>query len=580
MGHILPELNTPLPYYCLALMFGLTFIVSIIRFVKVSHFRSGWDLTKFFCGLVLLHNFVRALTFGIVCFFENYDADLKGGASYEFLFTMLMIPDSVFLSTYGMLLLQYFRAIKMAHGHLGNTTYTLLGAPKPVSAFPWAPIVSTCLNVSLYTSQGILFYLFYIEVLQDRIPMLAISSVNIALVAFALFYIVYLVYSYSGYPYRSAASREKVKTLSWVMSVWTAGRAVRGILGLWYANNLNDFSGSDDALHGTAAIFIMVAIAMFLISEILPSLMVLDWSFVGLLLFSEEEAMGGESVSRHTQNITAGGTSWVMKPSDIQTFEEIGSREKGIGVVYRGDYKGKEVAVKVFKLQKLSKYVAEEVSSELDAVCTLRHQNILPTLGACLELPAVMLVMPSLPNRSLFHFLHSEQAAFILDSAFKIRVAREVAQALVFLHSQDPPHVHSHLTSHNIMIGMDNTVLVADVGLDRLKKYAGVVCGYSNKNAWTAPELLKEYSATTAGAAPSADVYSFGIILWELYTNTIPFQGMSVPEIRKCVVDGEYRPSIPPSTPSKYAELIRACWRTQPETRPNFAEIGARLEAL
>jgi len=77
-----------------------------------------------------------------------------------------------------------------------------------------------------------------------------------------------------------------------------------------------------------------------------------------------------------------------------------------------------------------------------------------------------------------------------------------------------------------------------------------------------------------------ADVFSFAIILWEVYTRNIPYNGMAPVQVVALVVNRKERPRIPPSCPQIMAQLMEQCWRHDFKQRPSFAEIVERLKLL
>jgi serine/threonine protein kinase len=90
-----------------------------------------------------------------------------------------------------------------------------------------------------------------------------------------------------------------------------------------------------------------------------------------------------------------------------------------------------------------------------------------------------------------------------------------------------------------------------------------------------APEIL----ANQPYAEP-ADVFSFGIILWELLTAECPYDGMSAIQCALAVLNRDYRPEIPDWCPPQYAALIRACIDKNTAARPTFAQIIVALDAM
>jgi serine/threonine protein kinase len=118
---------------------------------------------------------------------------------------------------------------------------------------------------------------------------------------------------------------------------------------------------------------------------------------------------------------------------------------------------------------------------------------------------------------------------------------------------------------------------------------------YKNTNSWSPPEVLqndKPFNDNTNNNnmsmqsdkvgfdQRSIDVYSFGIILWEIETEQVPFEGMNELEVKNIVIDQSLRPQIPRTCDSNLAYLIRSCWQKRPEKRVNFEYIFNFLEKV
>jgi serine/threonine protein kinase len=90
-----------------------------------------------------------------------------------------------------------------------------------------------------------------------------------------------------------------------------------------------------------------------------------------------------------------------------------------------------------------------------------------------------------------------------------------------------------------------------------------------------APEVMSggEYSE-------KADVYSFGIIMWELVSRQMPFAGLNTGQISVAVLQKGYRPPIPDKCPSHYSALMQACWHQAPESRPPFSFVVDQLNGM
>ena len=187
--------------------------------------------------------------------------------------------------------------------------------------------------------------------------------------------------------------------------------------------------------------------------------------------------------------------------------------------------------------------------------------------------------------------VHSPEAARIaallsfaapLPLRFVFRSLAGAAEGVAFLHSRGV--VHNDLKSANILLDARLEPLVADFGLAKIahstltQTAGGGGKGPLGSMAWMAPE---QFSAKSAGygRAP-ADVYSLGMVAFELATRTVPWAGLGVPEIVHAVTVERARPLLPADVDAHLAAIIRDCTRDAPEERPSAAEVGVRARAL
>ena len=139
---------------------------------------------------------------------------------------------------------------------------------------------------------------------------------------------------------------------------------------------------------------------------------------------------------------------------------------------------------------------------------------------------------------SLFDLLH--QRKLVLDDSRITKIAKQIAIALLYLHSRQL--FHCDLKSQNVLINDDWTVKLCDFGLSRYQsKFDADNHGKIGTPHWMAPEILRGEKYT-----PAADVYSFGVILWEMLTLDIPFKGTSIPHITGMVGYHRETLKVPP----------------------------------
>ena len=149
------------------------------------------------------------------------------------------------------------------------------------------------------------------------------------------------------------------------------------------------------------------------------------------------------------------------------------------------------------------------------------------------------------------------------------------------LHQFNPPICHGHLTSHNVFLeqvapSKRFKVRVADLELAPLYKFANTFGEYRNASVWSAPECLKNMRKITE-PTPEMDVYSFSMLMWELFHETVPFDG-DLQVCQKYVVNEDSRPMIETEKiDGEITKIIRLCWQAIPDNRPKFSQVCKML---
>lgn len=148
------------------------------------------------------------------------------------------------------------------------------------------------------------------------------------------------------------------------------------------------------------------------------------------------------------------------------------------------------------------------------------------------------------------------------------------------LHHTYKPPAHSHLSSKNILMNpSDFQIYIADYGLKSLKKFCKLFLRYQSHNAWSCPEIWSDQQADFFDSA-SVDIYSFGMLLWELETGSIPFEGLDEKTTKAMLLEQRLRPQIPETTDKNLTLLIRRCWQDNSEKRPDFKKISVSLDKV
>ncbi|KAL9441043.1 hypothetical protein AB3S75_019669 [Citrus x aurantiifolia] len=244
------------------------------------------------------------------------------------------------------------------------------------------------------------------------------------------------------------------------------------------------------------------------------------------------------------------------------------------GEVYRGDWHGTEVAVKRFLDQDFFGESLEEFRSEVLIMKRVRHPNVVLFMGAVTRPPNLSIVTEFLPRGSLYRLLHRHNNQ--LDERRRLRMALDAARGMNYLHNCTPVIVHRDLKSPNLLVDKNWVVKVCDFGLSRMKHNTFLSSRSTAGTAeWMAPEVLRNEPSDE-----KCDVYSFGVILWELCTMQQPWGGMNPMQVVGAVGFQHRRLDIPDNLDPAVADIIRKCWQTDPKMRPTFTEIMAALKPL
>ncbi|RIB11428.1 kinase-like domain-containing protein, partial [Gigaspora rosea] len=157
-----------------------------------------------------------------------------------------------------------------------------------------------------------------------------------------------------------------------------------------------------------------------------------------------------------------------------------------------------------------------------------------------------------------------------MDWRDKLNLLQCIASDLMIIHSQDL--IHRDLHSGNILLNSLKSAYIADLGLSITANIASKLNlnsdGIYGVLPYIAPEVLNKHPYTK-----ESDIYSFGIILWEiLYSKPVPFDQKSELQFQLQVCNG-LRPHIYENTAICYADLMKKCWNVDPKKRPTAKEI-------
>lgn len=266
---------------------------------------------------------------------------------------------------------------------------------------------------------------------------------------------------------------------------------------------------------------------------------------------------------------------WEISKEHIVFGEQIGCGT--FGKVYKGTLKETDTACAIKTVNEGASSFERNVflneASVMKSVSGAYH--IVQLLGVVsLEIPPLV-VMELMELGDLRSFLMSVRDNHPPSEQTKLKIAAQIADGLCFMEARK--FVHRDLAARNCLVKGDLTVKVGDFGMTR-DIYETDYYRKTDKGLlpirWMAPESLKDGLFTT-----QSDVWSYGVVLWEIVTlGEQPYQGASNEQVFREVVNDRLKLEVPSNCPRVFRTLMVNCWKTKPEYRMNFMQILTSLE--
>ncbi|CAF1081359.1 unnamed protein product [Rotaria sp. Silwood1] len=244
------------------------------------------------------------------------------------------------------------------------------------------------------------------------------------------------------------------------------------------------------------------------------------------------------------------------------------------GNVYKGRWSNSKVVVKELKISAMKGHEQEEFVKAVAILTRIRHENIVQHLGACIEEPDRYLVLSELmPLGSLNAILRDKALEFTWTDRWSI--AKQITNAILYLHTYcSPPIIHKDIKSSNILLdyyGSDRRryrAKINDFGLDQIHGSVGTL-------AWSAPETLRTMNRRVFNTV--SDVYSLGVVMWELATGQVPYANQLPGEIIRQICEGQRLPISYEHIPRMFANILYQTWNEDVEERLSCEQVYARL---
>ncbi|XP_032418612.1 raf-1 proto-oncogene, serine/threonine kinase a isoform X1 [Xiphophorus hellerii] len=268
---------------------------------------------------------------------------------------------------------------------------------------------------------------------------------------------------------------------------------------------------------------------------------------------------------------------WEIEASEVYLHSHIGSGS--FGTVYKGKWHG-DVAVKILKVTDPTPEQLQAFRNEVAVLRKTRHVNILLFMGYMTK-DNLAIVTQWCEGSSLYKHIHVLETNYTMIQL--IDIARQTAQGMDYLHAKNI--IHRDMKSNNIFLHEGLTVKIGDFGLATVKsRWTGSqqVEQPSGSILWMAPEVIRMEDNNPYSF--QSDVYSYGIVLFELMTGELPYSHIANrDQIIFMVGRGRLCPDLSKlykNCPKAMKRLVADCIKKSKEERPLFPQILSSIELL
>ncbi|CAO4370457.1 unnamed protein product [Caenorhabditis nigoni] len=268
----------------------------------------------------------------------------------------------------------------------------------------------------------------------------------------------------------------------------------------------------------------------------------------------------------------AGLFSWEFKHSQIALVKKVG--QGAYGEVYKGRVKKGnktfDAAIKAMRRDlDAGDEKMKEVMAEARLMRSLNHPNIVRCRGiAVLEQP-VYIVIDFITGGGLDSFLKKNGKTLSMDE--KNKMAISAAWGIEFMHSHDI--IHRDIAARNCLYDKKNLVKLSDFGLSRKGSSYRMKKAMKMPTKWLAPESLTTFTFSRA-----SDVYTYGVLLYEIYTCQEPYMTVNAGEARRLILSGTF-PNFSKHAPPELNEIIKkSVYQLDPLKRATMKDIVKQLE--
>ncbi|XP_075036184.1 mitogen-activated protein kinase kinase kinase 13 [Mixophyes fleayi] len=249
--------------------------------------------------------------------------------------------------------------------------------------------------------------------------------------------------------------------------------------------------------------------------------------------------------------------TWEVPFEEISELQWLGSGAQG--AVFLGKFRGEEVAIKK---------VREQKETDIKHLRKLKHPNIIAFKGVCTQAPCYCLIMEYCAHGQLYEVLRAGRK---VTPRLLVDWSTGIASGMNYLHLHKI--IHRDLKSPNVLVTHMDAVKISDFGTSKELSDKSTKMSFAGTVAWMAPEVIRNEPVSE-----KVDIWSFGVLLWELLTGEIPYKDVDSSAIIWGVGSNSLHLPVPSTCPDGFKILMKQTWQSKPRNRPSFRQILMHLD--
>uniref|UniRef100_A0A672QIK8 Mitogen-activated protein kinase kinase kinase n=1 Tax=Sinocyclocheilus grahami TaxID=75366 RepID=A0A672QIK8_SINGR len=248
---------------------------------------------------------------------------------------------------------------------------------------------------------------------------------------------------------------------------------------------------------------------------------------------------------------------WEVPFEEISELQWLGSGAQG--AVFLGKFRSEEVAIKK---------VREQKETDIKHLRKLKHPNIISFKGVCTQAPCYCIIMEYCAQGQLYEVLRAGRK---ITPRLLVDWASGIASGMNYLHLHKI--IHRDLKSPNVLVTQNDNVKISDFGTSKELSDKSTKMSFAGTVAWMAPEVIRNEPVSE-----KVDIWSFGVVMWELLTGEIPYKDVDSSAIIWGVGSNSLHLPVPSTCPDGFKILMKQTWQGKPRNRPSFRQILLHLD--